>query len=121
MAVMWLLYALTMTGCVRSTCAPTLETLERTEALTVEDVEALSAELGLTPAALSCEALCDAYIVLPAEADYDDVTIDACDLELDLSSFEDGTSEEPLDQEIGRVDCALSTTIFGSETYGSCG
>ena len=117
---MWLLYILTMIGCVRSTCAPTFETFDSTEDLTVEDAEALSADQGLAPEALSCEAFCDAYIVSPIEADYNSVTIDACDLELDLSSFEGSTSEEPLDQVIGRVDCTLSTSLLGSETYGSC-
>ena len=50
----------------------------------------------------------------------DAVVIDACDLELDLSSFEDSTSTAPPDEVVGRVDCTLNTTLFGSETFGSC-
>ena len=118
---MWLLYTLTMSGCVRSTCAPTVDTLDGTEDLTVEDVEALSEDLGLAPELLSCDDFCDAYIVSAAEDDYDGASIESCGLELDLSSFADGTSTAPLDEVIGRVDCTLETMILGSETFGSCG
>ena len=117
---MWFLYSLTMLGCVRSTCAPTVQTLEETEDLTAADVEVLSADQGVSPDDLGCEDICLSTIVAPIEADYDAVVIDACDLELDLSSFEDSTSTAPPDEVVGRVDCTLNTTLFGSETFGSC-
>ena len=66
---------------------PTSDTLHESASITVGDVEDLSAELDLDPKALTCEDLCDAYVVSAVEADHNNVTIESCELELDLSAF----------------------------------